>query len=220
MRRHILLGSPWALVPTLSQNQGAVPNTTNLTVTHGLTIVEGRVLLLILSGSQVTTSITPPSGWTRIGFQATANRFFDVYAKIATASEPSSYSFSFSPSFQGMWRIIQVNNLAVDLATGMPMVQLDVVRSTSGSGSALSIVETPYNITFPCLAICMAASTGSVDSTITITNSFVPGPTSHAGSAKIWYRIYSEPALNEQPTIDTKGLTMLTRVLILSGKRI
>lgn len=220
MRRHGILGNPWAKVPSVNQNQDAVASTTNLTITHGLTIVEGRVLLIILSGSSATTSITPPAGWTRVGFLNAPNRFYDVYAKIATASEPSSYSFTFSPSFQGMWRMMQVSDLEVNLATGMPMIHLNVIKAAQGSDAALPATDNPYNITFPCLAICMASTTGAVDSTVTITNSFAPGASSHAGSSKIWYRVYSSPALNEQPTIDTKGLNFLVRMLILSGKRV
>lgn len=220
MRRHGVLGNPWALVPTVNQNQDAVPNTTNLTITHGLSPSQGQVMLIILSGSSSTTSITPPSGWTRVGFLAASNRFFDVYSKIATSSEPSSYSFSFSPNFQGMWRMIVASNLEVNLATGMPMIHLNTIKASQGSSAALPATDNPYNITFPCLAICMASTTGAVDNTVTITNSFIPGISGHAGSAKIWYRVYSGPALNEQPTIDTKGLNFLVRMLILSGKRV
>lgn len=56
---------------------------------------EGDFLVAFLNLRRTVTSITPPSGWTLLESALTGSeRAFGIYYKVATASEPSSYTFS------------------------------------------------------------------------------------------------------------------------------
>ena len=88
-----LIGSSTAATTT-----GAT--STTLTLTKPAAVVAGSVMIAHLgynAGSNKGTTVTKPTGWVQIGLQVNnGNWWQSVFYKVATASEPTSYTFTIS----------------------------------------------------------------------------------------------------------------------------
>jgi hypothetical protein len=103
---------------------------TTLVVTKPSGVVEGNVMVATVTVKE-TGAVTPPSGWTAILnlTQGTALRQVTYY-KVATASEPSSYSWSLGTSRAASGGI-------ADYSGVNPTVPVDATASATGaSGNA------------------------------------------------------------------------------------
>lgn len=85
---------------------------TSFTVNAPTSISSGNLLIAVANfnaGSAAT--LTAPSGWTVVN--TTANRFFAH--KVATGSEPSSYTFTTSVSAAGTVAVMNFSGAAIDV---------------------------------------------------------------------------------------------------------
>lgn len=79
----------------------------SITVTAPSGIAEGELLIAHFARRVTYQTITPPAGWTLLLTEDNlSNNEARIYYKIATASEPSSYTWSFSPNQQGVKIVI------------------------------------------------------------------------------------------------------------------
>lgn len=80
-----------------------------------LGIVSGDLLIAQVAIDAVAaTAITPPSGWTQVLHSSFPNEGGDgceaaIFEKVAGGSEPSSYTFSFAASEEGMCAVIRID---------------------------------------------------------------------------------------------------------------
>lgn len=221
LRRNALLGK-LTQIPATGGGSATVAfgnvNTITITPTGGPPD-EGLVILVTIDAVASITITSAPSGFSRVVPGFSPSRCKEIYWKIATSSEPASYVFNFSGNATGgMYKFNSYKNL--ELVNGAPHVIADLI-GTGGAGTTVPLVDVAYDVRYPCLAVAMGVVSSGASTSITITNNFQPGPASHAGSAKIWTRIYDNVvALAESPTVNTQTLTMSFRTVIFLGKRI
>ncbi len=91
-------GLPSVSFRAASSAKTSATGASSLAITKPSGVVTGDVMLLAVSaGGGTGTTITPPSGWTVVRDTTNGATVHAVtYSKVATASEPSSYSLSFS----------------------------------------------------------------------------------------------------------------------------
>lgn len=98
----LALAAPSALAAVSYQGGSAAAptkNRTNLTLSKPSTVGQGDLLTAVVEAASSSTSITAPTGWTRRSEgSAGADAKVATYTRVAGASEPSSYSWSFSAS--------------------------------------------------------------------------------------------------------------------------
>ena len=86
------------VAPKSTVTLGAITGGSSLVINAPENIVEGDVLVaFIRAQGNGTPDLTPPSGWTRIGIEyngSSGGRITGAWAKTATSSEPSSYTFT------------------------------------------------------------------------------------------------------------------------------
>jgi len=88
-----------AAIALLGQTNGLQANGTTVTANKPAGTVTGSVMIaqLLFDSNRTTTTVTVPTGWTRIGSQInTNNRYQNIYYKVATAAEPASYTWTMS----------------------------------------------------------------------------------------------------------------------------
>ncbi|MEV8375551.1 hypothetical protein AB0P21_22635 [Kribbella sp. NPDC056861] len=88
-------GAPIAHRATTSANAN---NVTSLALTKPAGTVAGDVLLArVTNRNSVTATITAPAGWTLVNEKQTSYSLHNwIFSRVATSSEPASYSFGFS----------------------------------------------------------------------------------------------------------------------------
>src|SRR5690606_28871446 len=100
---------------------GIIPPTSTLVLVRPGGVTEGDVMVaFIRSQSSDSSDLTPPSGWSRVGIAhdagASGGGITGAWAKVATGSEPSSYSFAVPPRAVGgisVWSQDDVANSVV-----------------------------------------------------------------------------------------------------------
>lgn len=107
-------------------------NATSSTISKPSGVQQNDLLLAIVTISSSSGTVTPPSGWTAIR-NSTSGSFFRVYIfrKVAGASEPSSYAFTFNGSYWGIEHIVAYRG--VDTSDPTPESAL---RATSGGSTS------------------------------------------------------------------------------------
>lgn len=222
IRRHTLLGKRTMVPEQVSGASATVAfgNVNTITITPG-TPPEGCIIIVGIDCVATISITSMPSGFSRVVPLIAPSRTKELFYKIATASESGSYTFNFSGNATGgMYKLTCYQNL--ELVNNALVVVHDHLGTGAGGPSAtMPACDVPYDVHYPQLAYCLAVVSSGSSTLITITNGFAPGPASHAGSAKIWTKIYDNTVmLAEQPTIDTKGLNMSARIVTFLGKRI
>src|SRR5436309_1319860 len=92
-------------------------------------VVSGDYMITILSSGN-TNTITPPAGWTPLSVNTSANWQFYVYGKVASASEPASYSWTTSTI---------VNIVCAAYHSNMGPMSIDVIGTGNFGVSSTSI---------------------------------------------------------------------------------
>src|SRR3990172_7416901 len=96
-------GTPTSVAPVFraSASASAATGVLTLTIARPANTVENDVMVAAIGVSASAPTITPPTGWTLVrktdNAAANANSLA-VYYKVATASEPANYTWSFSAS--------------------------------------------------------------------------------------------------------------------------
>lgn len=76
-------------------------------------VVEGDFMLAFIEINSTTPTITPPSGWTTVNTQDVGTTLRTaVYSKVATASEPSTYTWTLSASAKAAGLITSYDGVA------------------------------------------------------------------------------------------------------------
>lgn len=123
----------------------ATTNTTSLSINKPTGVIQGDVMIAVIfqyrSGG--TASITPPTGWTSIvgGQIGNATRIGHTYYKVATGSEPASYTFTMASggtnaSAGAIAAFYNVNTSSVLNATGT--FTLNTANTNSVGASAIT----------------------------------------------------------------------------------
>jgi hypothetical protein len=114
-----------------------VPATTSLAIAAPSDIQEGELLLGFIASDAVET-FTPPTGWTQLDTVTPNGVTAHIYAKTATSSEPSDYTWSISTSEDCIGILYRVSgaNTSITNFDG---------ASTSSALTAFSTSVTPTN---------------------------------------------------------------------------
>lgn len=117
------------------------PVASSLSVTRPAVQNGDLLLASIIAGENGT--ITPPSGWTAVTGSETGahDARLKLYYRYATASEPSSYTFSFSTSSQHIASITTLRNTA----SSNPIDVIATASGTSNYAPSPSVTPTKHN---------------------------------------------------------------------------
>lgn len=136
------VGSPtYDTISYIGGNSVANASTASLSLTHGLTIASGDVLIVMVNGNNTTTDgITDNNGsfpFTQ-AFQeahpATASTGqYAIFYRVAGGSEPTSYTFDQAAADRLEWVILQFRN--VDNTTPFDVTPSASTRNSSESGT-------------------------------------------------------------------------------------
>lgn len=119
----------------------------SLTITKPTGTVSGDVLVAAIAIRPETLTITPPSGWSLVLSQANTNTQANavaVYTKVAGASEPTSYTWSFSAGSTG-------SSGGIAAFTGV-----DSVTPVNVSGGATTGVSASVSVNAPSVTTTVA----------------------------------------------------------------
>ena len=138
-----LIGSSTAVTTT-----GAT--STTLTLTKPVAVVAGSVMIAHLgynAGSNKSTTVTKPTGWVQIGLQVNnGNWWQSVFYKVATASEPTSYTFTISRTsnivggilaYSGVDNIAPIDDTITQIGATAATTQTAPTASASTNGDVL-----------------------------------------------------------------------------------
>lgn len=105
------------LIPNYRSNSGLIWSATNsLTINKPSGTVEGDLMLAQVSYDTFQNPTSEPAGWTRFQIFSPSNEEMALYWKIAGASEPASYSWTFALAATacggGITRIDQCDTVA------------------------------------------------------------------------------------------------------------
>lgn len=92
-----------------AHTQGAHSSSTTATLTKPTGTAEGDVMVAVLINNDYNRTITPPSGWTSVcdsGTSTSPSTRMWVYTRVAGASEPSSWNWTFDFTFNGRAGIV------------------------------------------------------------------------------------------------------------------
>jgi len=164
------------------QVTGFVTGQTSITVTHGATPSEGDVLLMQIAHTTILdpTGVTLPSGWNMVTLTTSAPGN-GLFIKTATASEPSSYTFSTLPSGNYGWAYFNLRGVFV-----MPDIGLAARVTTTVAGT----YTTPsFTVCYPGIGISVLGKS--------TTTAWDPSPgswslISGSGQGKAAYRIFTD----------------------------
>ncbi|MEK7413807.1 MAG: hypothetical protein AAB263_10885, partial [Planctomycetota bacterium] len=140
-------GTPTSVSPVFraAASGSAATGVLTLTIARPANTVENDVMVAAIGVSANTPTITPPSGWTLVrqtdNTAANANSLA-VYYKVATASEPANYSWSFSASTGSVGGIQTFYN--VDIANPID-VENGQTTASSASHATPNIATTVAN---------------------------------------------------------------------------
>jgi hypothetical protein len=139
-------------VAFVSSASGSDNNTTTLTVSAPASIVAGNVLLAYLTNSGAAPT-AGPTGWTQLSSAGTANA---AWWKLATSSEPTSYTWTFGAGTYAEGLIVQysgVGSTPIDTytnnsATGTAITSTAATNSAAGETYVLFLGAEKYAVTF------------------------------------------------------------------------
>ena len=87
----------------------------SITVNKPAGVLTGHVMIasvMALPGTSNSVAVTPPAGWTLIGTAPTSNKYkLSNYYKVATGTEPVSYTFSFTPNSTAVAGIVSFSGV-------------------------------------------------------------------------------------------------------------
>lgn len=118
-----LISGAWAVPPSILWGAASGNNGTNsVTITTPSTPAAGTFLIAFITGSsyQSKTTVTPPSGWTFVGdylANGTGGNYYvtgTLYTKVATSSEPSSYTWTQTATTSGGTMLALANATAIE----------------------------------------------------------------------------------------------------------
>src|SRR5437763_10414789 len=151
-------------------SSGSNPNQTTLTLTKPTNATAGDVLLAGLAYAGNVTISTVPAGWTliqrRVNTNAAAPVTHVTYWKVATASEPASYTWTASSNVRSVGGITAYANID-------PNSPIDAFASTPASDGTQAASAT---LTAPSLTTTAANDVVVVLFAITGNNSITTGP--------------------------------------------
>lgn len=194
-------------VPTIvTSTHSGTGGGSSAVVTPSVTPTAGNVLLYIVGGNQTRTP-SAPAGWTNIMAATSGGGTMDIWYKVATGSEPSSYTFTFGGALTGGWSYYELSN-AVSFSY-KEFIADDAANHTSKT-------FTTYNIQGGLvLAFCAfkSASTGPA-----INNSF-----SLVNTVSAFFlasqRSYASQATGEVTTYSTSNsIRYIIGILVIEGK--
>ena len=122
----------------------AFTNSTSLAISGPASTVPNDVMLASIDARGGTgTAITAPSGWTLVRRDNSGTRLAKAtYYKVAGASEPASYTWTFSPSVRASGGIVAYSNVATTTPINVSGGQ---VNASSTTVTAPSITTTVAN---------------------------------------------------------------------------
>ena len=100
----------------VATSSGTLAGSTVWTVTAVTGVTAGDLLVVAFHSSSSPGTITPPTGWTRqLSKLPTGDQgVIQVWKKVATASEPASYTFTNTGSVQGRYVVTAQRNVLTD----------------------------------------------------------------------------------------------------------
>src|ERR1019366_8669463 len=133
----------WALVTGLTKYQTANGSERSSLVNPPGTVVSGNLLIAIVSTCLTTyvglATVTPPTGWTsRIKQSDGGLSGVEVFSKIATGSEPSTYTWGYSGASDATIHILQFSG---NSSSAVPNI--------SGGNSTLQTTSTAHAAPIP-----------------------------------------------------------------------
>lgn len=140
----------------------------NLTMFPSISPLAGDMLIAFIGGKAYNTTITPPSGWTSIGSSTngttasgvdTGSTKIEVFWKLASASEPSSYTFSLSASRTIFIGMIHVYRTTLNWNTPTGVGAEGSSWNNIVSDTSLSLLVNTY------LPICFVSNTDNTSIT-------------------------------------------------------
>ena len=141
---------------------------TDLTITHGMTILENDVLVFI-GNSNATATISNLDGFTSSMSEGYATSKIDVAYKVAGASEASSYTFVYTASDRRSGTILQFRGVNTSTPFDVAPLLANIGEGTSTAATAPTITTN----TDGAYAVCfVAADTGSTTNFTAYTNGF------------------------------------------------
>lgn len=133
--------------------------TQSAVVTAPASISAGDLLVAHCSSGTSNGTFTPPSGWTSIANTSSSGYPTDqAFYKIATGSEPGTYTFTFSSSVSVSARIVHITG-----AQSSPIMAETAATSGSFTSDTISGVTTTYTNTM-LIGISSSANGGTVSS--------------------------------------------------------
>lgn len=199
---HSMIGVIRLLPAVLYTTNGGI-STTSWTVTPPVAPTAGNLLIIVRGGVQSTTP-TLPAGWTEFASGIFRNRFF---YKVATSSEPSSYSWTESSTLGGGYKYFEIANVDdITLVNNL---------SVTSAGAVATISPGSYDLDAPSISITSLALPTS-DNTWGTDNGFTNYGTS--GSFKVEYKI--TPDVKNSVTVNWSGTSRstITKLITLRGK--
>lgn len=117
---------------------------TSFTLTPPATPTSGNLLWVAFMVRLSGATITPPTGWTQLVAQSNSTvETLYVYWKIATASEPSSYAFSWGTNSVVSWSYREITGQNGTTASTF----LDSTANSSSSNTSSAATQTTTTVT-------------------------------------------------------------------------
>jgi hypothetical protein len=157
-------------VPVFVSSSVATAALTPLVITKPAGITAGDLLIASVEWAQGGT-ITPPAGWSLVFAEGTEHA---VYQKIATGSEPASYSFTFSVAANIVGAVLDYTPTSLGCGDG-------VVGSSSAGVPATAPSATTFHVGTSLILEHVSAHACTAATTITVSTN-VNTPTTRVAS--------------------------------------
>lgn len=207
LANHGLIGRSW-MIPVVTSLGSASQSGTVFTFTPGSVPPTGDLIILVAGGTQSRASTIVPSGFTELAGIGGGGRTNSLFWKVATSSEPASYSITWNGSLDG-----GVSGFVLTNTNTTSPVNYHIGANAVAS-TTLNLPS--HNIPNPGVAFTMIAKSGT--SAWTADNGYTNGTPS--SQFKMAFKVFSAIAVSQAVQWSGTSETVTAELILINGRQI